>query len=264
MGARGNALGIIACHMLEDELVHVLSHDPDVARILVIESGVSHTLRPKLDEHCPGRSIENIGAEELPGLKIFEAGCVLIWQRPIKLHLSPDELREDALKVLAQVKDLCSSVLLFYGLCGNAFRNLEGMMNGIEVPMTILKDASGQIVDDCMGVAAGGVDAYLKLLRSHHGAFFLSPMWASDWRRFFVDIMVLQDPSDLEGARYIFQYMNYTTVTMMCTGLGGNDAFQTEVEEFSKAFGLKMEEQPCSTEVVDISYAKAKSLLHPV
>jgi hypothetical protein len=55
--------------------------------------------------------------------------------------------------------------------------------------------------------------------------------------------------------------MNYATVTMMCTGLGGNDEFHQEVEEFSKAFGLKVEEYPCSTEVVDRSYLTAKSFL---
>ncbi|MDD1772433.1 MAG: DUF1638 domain-containing protein [Methanomassiliicoccales archaeon] len=262
MGSRGDALGIIACHMLEDELVHVLSGDENVTRLLIVDSGVSKTLMPKLRSHCAGKALETVQEEKLSEMEVRGEGNILIWQRPINLHIAPEELKDEGLRCINAVKDLCSSILMFYGLCGNAFRNLEALTQGIDVPVTILKDASGQVVDDCMGAAAGGVEAYLKLLRTHHGAFFLSPMWASDWRRFFVDIMVLHDPNDLEGARYIFQYMNYTTVTMMCTGLGGNDEFHKDVGEFSKAFNLKMEEFPCNTSVVDSSYARAKGRMH--
>ncbi|TFG57352.1 MAG: DUF1638 domain-containing protein [Methanomassiliicoccus sp.] len=122
-------------------------------------------------------------------------------------------------------------------------------------------NASDQVVDDCMGVAAGGVDPYMQILRSNHGAFFLNPMWASDWRHYFVDIMVLQNPDDLEGVRYVSQYMNYGTVTMMCTGLGNKDEFHRDVLDFSRAFSLKVEECQCSTSVVDRSYAIAKALM---
>ncbi len=260
MGNRGNALGLIACQMLEDETVHVLSHDHEVRRILVIDAFVSNTLVPKLREKCRSVSIELVALDDIHGRRLEGPGNVLLLQRPVNLHLSPDILRDDVLTIIGEVQDLCSAILVFYGLCGNAFRNLQSMLKDAKVPVTILKDAGGQVVDDCMGVAAGGTESYLKLLRSHHGAFFLSPMWASDWRKFFVDIMVLQDPNDLEGARYIFQYMNYTKVIMMCTGLGSNDEFHEEVDRFSKAFGLAIEEYPCGTDVVDRSYAEMKRL----
>ncbi len=253
-------MGLIACHMLEDEMVHVLSRDKGVERILVVDAQVSNTLLRKLRQNCTRASIELISPDDIADLRLEGAERVLLWQRPVKLHVSPDLLRDDVLKIIGMIEELCSVIMVFYGLCGNAFRNLESIVKDVPVPVTILKDDTGQVVDDCMGVAAGGVECYLKLLRSHHGAFFLSPMWASDWRRFFVDIMVLQDPEDLEGARYIFQYMNYTTVTMMCTGLGGNDEFHQEVDEFSRAFGLAIEEHECSTDVVDRSYAEAKRL----
>lgn len=260
VGERGNALGLIACHMLEDETVHVLSHDKEVRLILVVDSQVSNTLVPKLRDKCRSVSIEMVSPDDISARRLEGPGIVILWQRPVNLHVSPDLLRDDVLKIIAELQDLCSAILVFYGLCGNAFRNLESKVKDVPIPVTILKDSTGQVVDDCMGVAVGGVEPYLKLLRSHHGAFFLSPMWASDWRHFFVDIMVLQDPNDLEGARYIFQYMNYTTVTMMCTGLGCNDEFHDEVRSFSNAFGLAEEEYPCSTDVVDLSYAEMKRL----
>jgi hypothetical protein len=246
---------------MEDEVVHVLQHDNEAGHIYLVDNGVSDTILPKLKSLQPEREIVLLKEEVLVDHPIETEGSVIVWQKPIMLHVLPRELRDDVTASLKLIEGRCGAILVFYGLCGNAFRNFEAITKDIPIPVNILKDHSDQIVDDCIGAAVGGTDEYLHLLRSNSGTFFLTPMWASNWRRFFADIQVIQGDNDLEGAKYVFQFMNYRGAMKMMTGLNDPERFQKNVEEFADIFDFKVWDKECSTKVAERSYQRTKEML---
>jgi hypothetical protein len=226
-----------------------------------VANGISDTIESKLRNLTPERDLHLVAEEDVADLRLQTEGNVIIWQKPVELHLIPCELRDDVLATMRLMEPACDVILVFYGLCGNAFRNFESLIQDFKVPVCSLTDHTGQMVDDCIGTAVGGVDDYLHLLRSHPGSFYLTPMWASNWRRFFHDIRVIEDEKNLDGARYVFQFMGYKDTFKLKTGLGDAEAFDRNVREFGESFDLKVGEIPCSAAVAERSYLKAKELM---
>lgn len=260
MEGHEGALGIVACHLLEDELVHVLSKDPLIRTVHIVEAHISTTLEGKLRRKVPHALLHSVPMDEID---VLQAGpdSVIIWQKPIVLHLNPHELKDEVFATLHRLQPHCSALLLFYGLCGNAFLNFPALVKEFQVPVAILTDRSEQVVDDCIGVASGGCNEYLQLLRSNPGTFYLTPMWASNWRQFFQDIRVIEDGDNLDGAKYVFEYMGYRKVLKLNTGLGDSGEFEDKVTEFSQVFHFLQVEQICNTEVVERSYENVRQLM---
>jgi len=48
----------------------------------------------------------------------------------------------------------------------------------------VSKEEDGEIVDDCIGAVLGGRGQYLTALKNCRGVgtFFLTPIWAVNWR----------------------------------------------------------------------------------
>lgn len=254
------AFGMIGCHLMEDEMVHVLEHDKDVRHIYLVDNGVSDTMERKLRQLTPERDLHLVLEEKVADLEIAHEGTVILWQKPIELHLLPQELRDDVLSSMRLIEPLCDVIMVFYGLCGNAFRNFESLVQGFCTPIATLTDHTGQLIDDCIGTAVGGTEEYLHLLRAHPGSFYLTPMWASNWRRFFHDIRVIDDEKNLDGARYVFQFMGYKDTFKLKTGLGDGNWFDENVRDFGEQFELNVGEIPCGTAVVERSYLRAKEM----
>ena len=125
-------MGLIGCRLFEDEVVHVLSQDKDMDRVILVDDEESQDLERKL----LSRSVEvtKIKADELPSLRAPPGLSALVWIKPMALHQKPEKLREDILGALGRLGPLCHSILLFYGLCGNAFRHVEKDTSASSVP----------------------------------------------------------------------------------------------------------------------------------
>jgi hypothetical protein len=254
-------LGLIGCRLFEDEIVHILCHDEDVSRIFVVENEESEDIIRKLE----GRGVKEkallVKEDGLADLPHFKGLAVVLWLKPMALHHKPEKLNEEIRATISKLEPICGSVLLFYGLCGNAFKHIEKDSQVYCVPVNILKDSKGQIVDDCIGTILGGTDEYYELLKRSSGTFFLTPMWAANWRELFHKVQILPDPNDIEGARYIFKCVGYKKVYKMDTGLGDPERFDREIDEFAQLFNFEKGEVPCTLEVVERSYQLAKEAL---
>jgi hypothetical protein len=261
MAMRSNmdrTLAIVGCRLFEDELVHVLSEDEDVRTILVVDDQESQDLRRKLSRKGAGAKIVIVKEDQIVQLMKPKGYSVLVWVKPMALHQKPEKLREDIIGTLGKLGGISDSILLFYGLCGNAFRHIERDTSASQVPIVILRDAKGQIVDDCIGCVLGGTDEYYNQLRKSVGTFFLTPMWAANWRELFHKVQILPDPNDVEGARYIFKCVGYKKVVKMETGLGEEGEFDRHVEEFSNLFDFEKGTVKCTLSVIEKSYEEAK------
>ncbi|MDD1746889.1 MAG: DUF1638 domain-containing protein [Methanomassiliicoccales archaeon] len=258
MGSRTLVLGLIGCRLFEDEVVHVISGDQDVDQVVVVDDDESKAFQNKLKAASPVRIIK-VKEDSISQLSFPSGYTVLVWLKPMALHQKPEKLREDIVGTLSRVGEKCDSVLLFYGLCGNAFRHFEKDAGSSPVPVVILRDAKGQIVDDCIGCVLGGTDEYLDQLKKSSGTFFLTPMWAANWRELFNKVQILADPNDIQGAKYVFKCVGYKKVVKMDTGLGDEEEFDRQVDEFSQLFEFEKGTVKCTLDVVEQSYLKAKT-----
>jgi hypothetical protein len=264
MSGKRAMLGIVGCRLFEDEIAHVLSRDDELRSIWVVKNEESEDLIRKLEHAGVGAMAHLVKEDELLHLPSSKALSVIVWLKPMALHSKPEKLNEEVHATISKLEVRCGSVLLFYGLCGNAFKHLERDSKEHEVPVVILKDQGGEVVDDCIGTVLGGTEQYYQLLKRSSGTFFLTPMWAANWRELFHKVQILPDPNDVEGARYIFQCVGYKRVYKMDTGLGDQEKFEKEIDEFARLFDFEKGSVPCTLSVIEQSYRKAKEALRQV
>jgi hypothetical protein len=258
-----STLGIIGCQVLEDEMAHIISKDPDVKNVLVIDSTNERTLAPKIKRLAADKKVtirdENFDIAKFRHGKELN---VIAWVKSINLHQSPKLLREEVMKVIIKIEPHVQSILLLYGQCGNAFLNMNRLTEGVKVPVTILMDENGILMDDCYGTALGGRDEYRAFLINEEGpAYILNSMWAAHWRHFMMEVQMLRNPNDVEEIRELFRYMDYRKVVGLNTGLIEESVFEMLLEEFSEIFALPSENHDGTASVVERSYKEAKNSL---
>lgn len=259
-GHRGKAMGIIGCQVFEDEIVHLLSNDSSIDHVGVVESPESQSLFDKLSKSGRGDWIElrkDVSVEEGPPGEGF---TVIVRILPISLHQTPAALRAMVMSEIWRMEPSCASVLLFYGLCGNAFKNIDMLASGLRTSVIILKDCRDKIVDDCVGAVLGGTEEYLNFLKTDKGGYPLNTMWASNFRQFMKEIQLLGETSEIEEAKFVFQCMNYSKIIELDTGLGGEE-YHKKIREIASLFGFEVRRVPCTLKVMDYSYHRAKEHL---
>jgi hypothetical protein len=251
-------IAVIGCQVLEDEVSHVIGTDPEIQSIFVLESpqamGIADKFRRLGREH-----VHEVKPEDLDAALPQNGLSAVVWIKPIGLHQSPAHLREEVVANARQLAPLCDSILIFYGLCGNAFRGIDDIAEEFDVPLIILRDGQGLIVDDCIGAVLGGSEEYRAFLLRDKGGYTLNTMWAANWRHFMVETQFLHDPNDPEEVGMVLQCLDYRNVVMLDTGLGDREAFRRQAEELARIFGLGNSEEQCTLRVVEESYRLAKS-----
>ncbi len=87
-------LGIMACPMLEDELVYSLSNDREEKDIFLLDNDHNKMIIPKLEENGVPYTLLNersflSGEAEIPG----DGYRIVIWMMDLGLHEEPENLR---------------------------------------------------------------------------------------------------------------------------------------------------------------------------
>lgn len=254
-------LAIIGCKLFEDEMAYLLSRDQNLEHLIVVGGEDSEGISKKIGQMEHNFTVETINEGDIPSEKITKGYSILLWIKPMALHQKPEKLNDDVTTTIRKVQGCCDAVLLFYGLCGNAFKNIEAVTQDFSVPVVILRDRSGNIIDDCIGAVLGGTVEYYEQLKKSSGTFFLTPMWADNWRELFHKVQILPDSTDIEGAKYVFECVGYKNVIKLDTGLGDSEKFDAQINEFAEIFNFKKSVISCTTKVMEDSFDQAKRLL---
>lgn len=260
---RTGVMGIVGCQVLEDEMAYVVAQDTEVRHVLIIDGTGESKMEEKIRTIAPDKTVISFGEEF--NFRLYQTSTemsVILWIKPISLHQSPPLLREAVINAVRIMEPLTKSVMLFYGQCGSAFRNMAIMTDDIRVPLTMLRDVDGALIDDCFGIALGGREEYRVFLINQPGpAYVLNTMWAANWRHFMAETQILRDPDNIDEAREVFKYMDYRRVVGLDTGLGDEAAFEHQLDEFARLFELEPETRRCTLKVVDRAYKEAKRRL---
>ncbi|MCJ7517932.1 MAG: DUF1638 domain-containing protein, partial [Methanomassiliicoccales archaeon] len=148
-------LGIVGCPILENEIVHTVKRDEEVSRVYVIENEDSQNLLRKLRRSGAKAQIHSIRQDELDTLP--ENGFnLLVLMKSMALHEDSQKLRKDVAEAVKIIGPKCRSVMLFYGLCGNAFKDTSEVEKETGKTLTLLTDDEGRPVDDCIAAVLGG------------------------------------------------------------------------------------------------------------
>lgn len=266
MVKRDSVLGIIGCPVLEDELVYLLSSDDEISRIYVIDNGECENFIRKLKKSAPEMELTLIDEGSIPSVRSDAGLTVIVCMMSIGLHEYPEELRNEVLATARKLESSCGAILVFYGLCGNAFKNFDEISKQIQCPVVILTDETDRIVDDCIAVPLGGTDQYLALLKRYPGVFYMTPGWAENWEVLLSKMELFRgtDASDVETLKFIFDMAGYSKVLKIPTGLGDAETLDRKTTEFARIFGFEehcLEKEWCSLKVIKHSYSKVKSFL---
>jgi hypothetical protein len=177
--------------------------------------------------------------------------------------MDPTRLKNKTYINVDLMSRLADRILLFYGLCGQAFSRIQKDFAYTRHPIKLLQDRSisesAQPLENCIAAALGGNSCYREILKSHRDTFFLTPMWAVNWRTAFSfgDEMRL-------GFEFTPEYMKelgYRRVAKINTKLSYEPNFEKKIVEFALNFGFEIIEMEGSIEIAQKSYNQVRDML---
>ena len=240
-------LGAIVCPMLEDELIHSLSTDPEEKSVYVIDTPYNGSLKRKLEYY-------GVPFTEIDEFDFLNHGAgidrdrfnVVIKSKNLGLHAEPKVLMDDLQNELVMIQGRVDAVAMYYGMCGNYGWDLTkwGKEN-VSFPIEVFRDCNGRVCDDCVGVSVGGLDGYLRLIKEFTGVLLVTPAVATNWEDFLgaSDMAKGMDifPGDKnEKMRTLLHMCGYENAVQIDNHLEPRDEFDRATKEMCDALELKI------------------------
>ncbi len=253
-------LTLICCRMFEDEIVHLLENDPLAKDVFVVNNDESEGMKRKLT--ASGVAHQLVPLESLnPDFFKKDDFQVVIQVLEFALHAIPTKLKDEVYANIHKFTPISDGILLFYGLCGNILRDIDKDFEDHQCKVSILKEPNGEIIDDCIGAVLGGRDAYLQTLKSFkgEGTFFLTPMWAANWRDMLVSSGFGKDRDDIKTSRFVFETVGYKHVARVETGLTYEKDFYSQVDEFAELFDFDILSIPANLDTLKACYMDVRN-----
>lgn len=243
-------LGVIACPMLEDELIYSLSKDPEDKSVFVLETPYNGSLKRKLE-------LNHVGFETMDEWEFMNSNVgldrerfnVVIKMKNLALHAEPKVLMEDLQNDLTMIQGRVDAVAMYYGMCGNYGMDLtKWASENLKMPVATFRDCNGRVCDDCVGVAVGGLAGYQHLIKDYTGVMLLTPAIATNWEDFLgasdmakgLDVMGPGDKK--QQMKWLLEMCGYTSEVMLDTGLGivPQEEYDRAAKDMSDTLGLKI------------------------
>lgn len=240
-------MSIISCKIMQDEIIWILENDPSIDEIIIADNENIRGFVEKLDK--VNLQYKILSLEDISSLPEIKSECkkytVLIHLMELGLHRSPKELKINVYDTIKTLAPFSSGILLFYGLCGNVLGDVEKdfQCSSISCPVRILKDKDHRIVDDCIGATVGGVQNYLRILKSvsDAGTYLFTPMYSKGWKELLDLNKLNKDPAKaLKLMKKTHEMIGYKRVAKINTGLKYTENFDASIQEFADLFDFEI------------------------
>jgi hypothetical protein len=249
-------LGVICCESLELEFAHLLGSDGEVGRVTVLEDGRSARLLSGLE----GQGRRDVkGISSLAQFVPDEGGRpeVLVRVLELGLHIWPKKLRGALVEAAEEMAPRVDALVLGYGLCGNALEAPRELLSNLGVPVFVPMDEDHP-VDDCVGLLIGGRERYYAEQCKIAGTFFITPGWASHWRRMF-DLTT--GGVSVKIAKRMFEH--YERTLLISNPVVSNEEMREDISEFVETFGFRVEACQGTMSILHRTWEEARRSLRP-
>ena len=267
-------IGIVACPMLEDELVRSLRDDEEDKRVVLLRTGAEGPIRSKMAE-------EGIAFEEFDEFDFMNGWIdfdddrfnIIITMNNMALHAEPKKLMDYIQDQLIMLQGRVDAVGLYYGMCGNYGWDITKWAEerGLDFKVAVFRDCKGRVIDDCIGVSVGGLDGYQRLLKNYTGHLLLTPCFANNWIEFLMAGEVGKSAKFIKSSgdpqadmKRLLLFCGYTSAVQIDTGLEPKERFDAKAKEITDYMGFELKHAP--PDFVDLGpmhrmYAECKQLL---
>ena len=249
-------LGIVTCQILELEFAHLLSSDPEVAGVWVMDDEFSDGLIRSLENTGQNKTHRAMHIEEFEAAENKDGCAVLVHVMKLGLHSNIRVLQREIHAAVKRVARHVDAVLLGYGLCGNALSHADELFSDIPVPVNIPMQ-NGEPVDDCVGLIIGGRQNYYEEQRRCAGTMFMNAGFARHWG----EILSLDVPEKLlaQKDRILKRMMgNYQRTLLLPTPVMGEVDLRESTREFSEKYDLRTEVRTGTLSLLQQAWADVK------
>jgi hypothetical protein len=248
-------LGLITCQVLELEFAHILAQDPEVSKITVLRNHFSDGFSQALQEKRGSAPESILYAGEFAAGN-FDRIEVLVKVLEVGLHRVIDDLRNGVIRAGREIAPCVDSIMLGYGLCGNALEKPAELLSGAGIPVVVPMDGDHP-VDDCIGLLIGGRENYYAEQCRCAGTMFMTAGWAHHWK----DIMLKTRRGELDLAMAKRLMANYERVLALSTPVMPEERMAPCVQEFSEVYGLRIEAREGTLHILNETWRTAKRML---
>lgn len=241
-------LCVIACPMLEDELIYCMKNDPEEKRIVVLNTDHNGSLKRKLDYNkLPYELMDEWDfmhdCNDLDREKSFN---IVIRMMDLALHAEPKSLMNTLQEDLVMLQGHVDAGALYYGMCGNYGWDISKWAEShISFPVATFRDRHGRVCDDCVGVAVGGYEGYKRLIKEFTGVMLFTPEIATNWTDFLSASDMMKGVADKDRnskaqIKTILDMCGYTSVVQIDTGYEPREEFDAATKEFADYMQFKI------------------------
>lgn len=245
-------LGILTCEILELEIAHLLTHDPSISHIFVIDQEASQGMIRALGKNNQDcfTVLESSDAFHPPQDKGLIA---LVQVLELGLHSLKSKLQNGIVQESRKLGSRVDALLLGYGLCGNALSDPPTLLSHLDIPFFLPWDQDHP-VDDCVGLFIGGREAYHQEQIKEAGTFFMTPGWTNHWK--WITEKGFGKMSE-KMAQRIFK--DYKRTLLISTPVMNPDQMEKNIQEFNHQFHCYSESCPGSMDMLDRAWQEAKT-----
>ncbi len=248
-------VGVVTCQILELEFAHVLLNDPDVTEIWVLKDEFSEELIRVIEDAGQKLVHRILHLDEFDSDNI-QGVVVLVRVMKVGLHSNISNLREEVKKTVKELANFVDAVLLGYGLCGNALKDLDDLFKNILVPVSLPMEKEDP-VDDCVGLIIGGRENYYNEQCRCAGTMFMNAGFSRHW-----DSILSSDvPEKLNHKKEkIMQRLmaSYERSLFLSTPVLDEDELRENTKVFNKKYGLRTETRKGTLTLLEAAWETAK------
>lgn len=231
-------IGIVVCQIFEDELLEILESFPEIDKILVYDNEASKEFQDILRNNSAPEKYRIV--RELCSVKFLKRENdveAILYLLPLALHVDPPLIKKEVALAAKELEKHVDFLVLFFGLCGNSLGDVEVLMkeSKVEVPVIILKDNQGEIVDDCVCALIGSRTRYIETINEEPGTWFMTYGWAKYWKELSCETV---GSFDINKMKLVFDRTGYKRTVALDLDFGDKDLYYGRCKEFSEIFNL--------------------------
>lgn len=248
-------IGIITCEILELEFAHLLNADVEVADIFVIDNEFAAGLLSELKDHKK-KPVHRLTSLWEFGTSQGDGHHVLVRVVELGLHSDIKKLQRHVVSAVKEMGRHVNSILLGYGLCGNALNPAEDLFSEVGIPVMLPMDENHP-VDDCVGLIIGGRENYYARQCECAGTMFMNAGFSRHWQKFMDSDL----PEKLLPKKDKIQkrmMRDYKRSLLLPTEVLGETEMMKNIEGFNAKFNLNTESTPGTLALLEKAWQEAK------